>query len=88
MVNLVKEHLELDGLLKIASIKASMNTKKEVVGLSGIVPVTRPTLPIDAINKIDPYWIAGFTAGDGFLILHIKVQSRFGGDFLNKVYTN
>lgn len=81
VVNLVKnkEHLELDGLLKIASIKASMNTKKEVVGLSGIVPVTRPTLPIDAINKIDPYWIAGFTAGDGcFSVCIIKSKAVLG----------
>lgn len=81
IVNLVrnKEHLELEGLLKIASLKASMNTKKEVIDLPGIVPVTRPALSMDARNNIDPYWIAGFTAGDGcFSVSVIKSKAVLG----------
>jgi hypothetical protein len=61
IINLIKnkKHLELDGIFKIANLKASMNTKKEVLDLPGIRPVNRPSLSKDARSKIDPNWIAG-----------------------------
>lgn len=72
-----KEHLELDGILKIANIKAAMNTKKEVAGIQGIVPVVRPILPQDARLTLDPNWISGFTAGDGcFSVSIIKSKAK------------
>jgi hypothetical protein len=56
IINLIKnkKHLELDGIFKIANLKASMNTKKEVIDLPGIRPVNRPSLSKDARSKIDP----------------------------------
>jgi hypothetical protein len=50
-----KEHLTLQGVLKIANIKASMNTKQETPDIPGIVPVSRPSLPIDAHINLNPY---------------------------------
>lgn len=50
-----KEHLTLQGILKIANIKASMNTKQEIPDIPGIVPVLRASLPIDAHLNLNPY---------------------------------
>nr|QCW06949.1 hypothetical protein [Drechslerella brochopaga] len=68
-----KEHLTLDGLKKILSFKCSLN-----LGLSeelknkfpGIEPVKRP-LVIDN-NIPSPFWMAGFTTGDGSFYLTIR----------------
>ena len=49
------EHLSLAGILKIANIKASMNTKKEVAGITGIIPVPVPSLPSDVHLAINSY---------------------------------
>lgn len=69
-----KEHLKKDGLHKIIAIKASMNlglsdSLKEA--FSSIVPVQRSK--VDNISVRDPYWIAGFTSGEGcFFFINIK----------------
>lgn len=74
-----KEHLTPAGILKIANIKASMNTKIEIVNLPGIVPVSLPTLPLITVHDISPYWLAGFTSGDGcFTVSVIKSKAILG----------
>lgn len=80
VINLIKnkEHLTLEGISKIANIKASMNTKKEIEDISGnISPVPLPILPTSGIK--DPHWIAGFTAGEGcFSVSVIKSKAKLG----------
>jgi len=51
----LKEHLKIEGVLKIANIKASMNTKLEVNDLPNIVPVPLPSLPLITVADINPY---------------------------------
>ena len=77
----LKEHLTAEGVLKIANIKASMNTTKktEMPELVGIVPVSLPTLPLITAYNINPYWLAGFTSGDGcFSVSVIKSKAKLG----------
>lgn len=64
-----KKHLTTEGILKVANIKASMNTRKGIVDIPGIVPVDRPAQPM---NDIDPNWIAGFTSGEGCFSVSLK----------------
>ena len=61
-----KEHLTIEGLKKLVSIKASLNlglSDKLKKAFPTIVPVLRP-LVVDQIIK-DPNWVAGFTCGEG-----------------------
>ena len=78
-----KEHLTQVGLLKIVALKASLN-----LGLSEqlkaaftegndgntlYTPIDRPLVTDQAIK--DPYWLAGFTDGDGHFGVSIKKYS-------------
>jgi len=75
----LKEHLKAEGLLRIANIKASMNTKIEIDDIPNIVPVPLPLVPTITVNHINPYWLAGFTSGDGcFSVSVIKSKARLG----------
>lgn len=75
----LKEHLKAEGLLRIVNIKASMNTRTKIADIPNIVPVTVPTIPIITLNKINPYWLAGFTSGDGcFSVSIIKSKAKLG----------
>jgi LAGLIDADG endonuclease len=68
IVNLMnrKEHLDINGILKIVSIKASMNK-----GLSENLKKIFPNAPyserpiMQNIDSIDPYWLTGFVDGEG-----------------------
>ena len=65
MIN-VKEHLTMEGLQKIVSIKASVNkglTDELKVAFPNTIPVLRPL----AVNTKIPHeeWMAGFSSGDG-----------------------
>lgn len=74
----LKEHLKAEGILKIANIKASMNTKLEIDMLN-IIPVDLPLLPQVTVGSINPHWLAGFTSGDGcFTISIIKSKAKLG----------
>lgn len=64
-----KEHLTNEGVLKLANIKASMNTKI-MVDIPGIVPVELPVL--DEITMLEPDWISGFTSAEGCFTVSIK----------------
>lgn len=75
-----KEHLTLDGLNKILSYKASLNlglSEELKEKFSNIEPVKRPLI----INKDipSPFWVAGFTSGDGSFYLIIRANE------LNKI---
>lgn len=76
-----KEHLSIEGLKKILSLKASMNkgglSDKLKGVLPNIIPVQRP-LPELPIN-ISPYWLAGFITGEGCFFINIyKATTKLG----------
>lgn len=63
---LLQEHLTKEGLLKLVEIKAAMNlglpsNLKEA--FPNAVQIDRPKYAFKGIP--DPYWVAGFTSGDG-----------------------
>ena len=65
-----KEHLTLEGVQKIVSIKASMNnglSDKLKVAFPNIIPVPRP-LVLD-LTIIDPNWLSGFVSGEACFLL-------------------
>ena len=76
-----KEHLTIKGILKIISIKASIN-----LGLSDekynysnitITPINRPI--INYKNISDPNWISGFVSGEGNFDVNIhKSNTKIG----------
>jgi len=62
----LKEHLTIDGLLKLVGIKASLNLGlphdlQKAFPLA--IPVIRPSYAFSGIT--DPQWLAGFASGDG-----------------------
>jgi hypothetical protein len=65
-----KQHLTIEGLLKIVSIRASMNnglTKELKAAFPDVIPAARPS--VGDIEIKDPQWLAGFvTAGGCFMI--------------------
>lgn len=75
------EHLTNEGIIKIVSIKSSLNR-----GLSENLVSTFPTvLPIERtgitpdIACIFPYWLAGFTSGEGsFVVTIFKYKTVIG----------
>lgn len=76
-----KEHLTVEGLTKIVSIKASMNkglSKKLVTEFSDITPVLRPQVTDQVIK--DPNWLAGFVDGEGcfFVSIYNSPLSKLG----------
>lgn len=65
MVN-AKEHLIMEGIQKIVSIKASVNlglTEELKVSFPNTIPALRPLIVNTEIPNF--YWMAGFTSGDG-----------------------
>ena len=70
-----KEHLTLDGLKKVLSYKASLNLglSEELKNMfSNIEAVKRPLIIDKDIPS--PYWVAGFTTGDGSFYLTIRAN--------------
>jgi hypothetical protein len=62
----LKEHLTIDGLLKLVDIKASLNLGLPQAlqeALPTVTPVIRPSYAFSGIT--DPQWLAGFASGDG-----------------------
>jgi hypothetical protein len=60
-----KEHLTIEGLRKIVSIKASMNnglTETIKTDFPNIIPVLRVNIES---NDLNPHWINGFIEGEG-----------------------
>ena len=70
-----KEHLTKEGLLKIVAIKTAMNlgfSEKLKKAFPGVVPVSIPQVKNPKIQ--DPYWLAGFTSGEGSFIINITAS--------------
>jgi hypothetical protein len=76
-----KEHLTLAGLEKIVAIKASMNlglSKKLEQAFPNIIPKVRPLICTTEIPN--PFWVAGFTSGEGCFFFNIgkDTNSKLG----------
>jgi len=74
------EHLTEEGLLKIVSLKSFLNwgnSDKLTTAFPVVIPVNRLEYKFKGIP--DPYWIAGFTSGDGsFQIRLRKLNTNIG----------
>src|SRR5262249_52783398 len=67
-----KEHLTLDGLKKIVSLRASINnglSPKLKEAFPDTIPVQRPIVADQDITN--SYWLAGFTSGEG--CFHVNI---------------
>lgn len=75
-----KEHLTNKGLLKILSLKASLNNglpEKLKECFPDITPACRPLISLREIKE--PQWLSGFTSGEGcFLIDAYKSRNTLG----------
>jgi len=81
-----KEHLTLSGLHEIISLKASIN-----LGLStflkttfpDIIPIIKPKRSDEELlnSNIDPYWMVGFTAGEGCFSIRITKSLKMKTGF-------
>lgn len=70
-VSKIKEgrHLNMEGLQEIVNIKASMNKGLSEVLLNSFpnsIKIERPKL-YNTLNIPNPYWLSGFTSGEGWL---------------------
>lgn len=83
------EHLTENGLLKIISLKTNLNLglpQNLIEAFPKIVPIAKPDYIFKGIP--DPFWVSGFTSGDGSFNLKtgssattsigVRVQLRFG----------
>ena len=71
-----KEHLTKKGFNQILAIKSSMNkglSEELQLVFPQITPVNRPLL-LDKDVK-DPYWLTGFTSGEGCFFVYIRNSS-------------
>lgn len=72
-----KEHLTLEGIQKIVSIKASINwglSEELKKAFHDIKAIDRPKIESEKVNN--PYWLAGFATGEGcFEITTFKSKS-------------
>jgi len=75
-----KEHLALEGLTKILSIRASMNkglSETLLTNFPDIIPVVRPL--VESMEIPDCNWLAGFTEADGcFYVSVVKSKTITG----------
>ena len=85
-VNLIKnkEHLTMEGLRKIVSIRASINWGLPLGLKTVMVDITPVERPIVLNYKVpDPAWLAGFTSGEGsFMIRICKSKTKIGSQVL------
>jgi hypothetical protein len=71
-----KEHLTPEGLRKLVAIKASMNkglSPQFKAAFADVEPVTRLFIQDQIIP--DPYWLAGFTEGEGCFLVNTQNSS-------------
>lgn len=71
-----KEHLTQDGLQKIVAIRASMNkglTEELKLAFPNTEPKPRPVLIYQQVK--DPWWLSGFTEGEGCFMAPISKSS-------------
>jgi hypothetical protein len=76
-----RKHLTLSGLHEIVSLKASMNLGRISTLLKlafpNIIPAIRPKRSDEEVlnSIINPYWMVGFTAGEGCFSIRITKSS-------------
>jgi len=73
-----KKHLELDGINKIISIRASMNkglTCSLKTVFPNIIPVERPIIEDQVIKN--PLWLVGFVDGEGCFYVKVNKSARY-----------
>lgn len=71
-----QEHLTPEGLIKIVSIKASMNkglSEDLKTAFPNVTPVSKPFVDVAIIP--DPNWVAGFVSGEGCFSINIAKSS-------------
>ena len=72
----LKEHLNLEGLIKIVAIKTTINCGlclELKLAFPDVVPVVRPLVKIKKIKY--PNWLAGFTSGEGCFLIGIQARN-------------
>ncbi len=70
----VGEHLTSEGLIKIISIKASMNkglSEKIVTKFPGIIATDRPGVSLEDEDIKDNNWLTGFVDGEGSFYVRV-----------------
>lgn len=77
-----KEHLTLEGLNKIASIKASLKrglSSDLLLAFPNVIPKYKSSLVQNSVIPVNPDWLAGFTSGEGcFYIKIVKSNTKLG----------
>lgn len=85
-----KDHLTVEGFKKLVAIRASINlgiTDDLKASFPDVVPAKRPMIKDQEI--ISPYWLAGFTSGEGTLSVYIfrsKTKIGFGVTISIRIY--
>nr|QCW06912.1 hypothetical protein [Drechslerella brochopaga] len=83
-----KDHLSLEGLQKIVNLKASLNkglSEELKRAYPNTIPTERPQIFDQKI--FDPYWLAGFTSGEGcFGLNFFKSTTKLGETVRLKFY--
>jgi hypothetical protein len=83
-----REHLTEKGLLEIIGLKSSLNlglSEKLKKSFPNIISVNRPHHNLRGIPN--PFWIAGFTSGDGSFNLHTSERnSKVSNNIHRKVF--
>jgi len=73
-----KAHLTMEGLLKLVSIKASLNwglSTKFKESFPGIEPLVRPEVKLTEIQDIN--WLVGFVEGEGcFMVNYLQDRNK------------
>ena len=71
-----KEHLIIDGIQKIVDLKASLNkglSDELKQAYTNTISVPRPLVEYQVIKN--PYWLAGFSSGEGSFQLNLTKSS-------------
>lgn len=80
-----KDHLTLEGFLKILSYYASINrgvSLKVLEYYPNIIPIDKPVIKLP--YNLNPQWVSGFVAGDGGFSIYVRPAKDYA--LLEKVY--
>jgi len=82
-----KEHLTLEGIKKIVSIRASINKglpEELKTAFPEIIPIERPKVELP--TNINSNWLAGFTSGEGYfgVVVYNSPKSKLGKSIMLK----
>lgn len=64
-----KQHLTKTGLLLILGLRANLNKGWDISDIPGCIAIARPTFMLP--ETLNPFWVAGFTSGDGGFFVHV-----------------